>query len=115
MKINKTLLIAAIVSISGILMPSCSESFLNEELITSRNTEYFKIKLGLDDLSTGLYPLLKFKFNYIWGLLLFGRFAGQDGVVVDQQAVVDDVGHADLLGQQLGAETLAGPLLPTRA
>ena len=71
MKINKTLLIAAIVSISGILMPSCSESFLNEELITSRNTEYFKTQAGLDDLSTGLYPLLKFKFNYIWGIEMY--------------------------------------------
>ena len=71
MKINKTLLIAAIVSISGVLMPSCSESFLNEELTTSRNTEYFKTQAGLDDLSTGLYPLLKFKFNYIWGIEMY--------------------------------------------
>ena len=71
MKINKILLIATIVSLSGVLMPSCSESFLNEELITSRNTDYFKTQAGLDDLSTGLYGVLKFKFNYIWGIEMY--------------------------------------------
>ena len=71
MKINKILLIATIVSISGALMPSCSESFLNEELTTSRNTDYFKTQAGLDDLSTGLYGVLKFKFNYIWGIEMY--------------------------------------------
>jgi len=54
MKINKTLLIATIIGLSGVLMPSCSESFLNEELTTNRNTEYFKTQAGLDDLSTGI-------------------------------------------------------------
>jgi len=71
MKINKTLLIATIVCISGVLMPSCSESFLNEELTTSRNTDYFKTQAGLDDLSTGLYAVLKFKYNYIWGIEMY--------------------------------------------
>jgi starch-binding outer membrane protein, SusD/RagB family len=71
MKINKILLIATIVSISGALMPSCSESFLKEELTTNRNTDYFKTQAGLDDLSTGLYGLLKFKFNYIWGIEMY--------------------------------------------
>ena len=44
-------------------------------------------------------------------LFLLGRPAGQDGGVVDQEAVIDDVGHADFLGQQLGAEALAGAAL----
>ena len=47
---------------------SCSESFLDEELKTQYSTDRFKTQEGLDELVTGAYQKLKFKFNYIWGI-----------------------------------------------
>lgn len=44
----------------------CSKSFLNEELITARNTEDYKTTIGLDGLVTGMYQSLRFHFNYEW-------------------------------------------------
>ena len=47
---------------------SCKESFLDEKLITGHSTDYFKTQDGLDDLVTGAYQKLKFKFNYEWAI-----------------------------------------------
>lgn len=47
---------------------SCSESFLDEDLRTGLSTDYFQTQEGLDDLVTGAYQKLKFKFNYIWAI-----------------------------------------------
>jgi len=52
-------------------MPSCSDSFLDEEDIRRPNTDHFKTQQGLDDLVTGTYSTLKFKFNYVWGIQLY--------------------------------------------
>lgn len=71
MKINKILFISAIISACGVFLPSCSESFLDEEDIRVPNTDHFKTQQGLDDLATGTYSILKFKYNYIWGILLY--------------------------------------------
>ena len=46
-------------------MTSCSESFLDEDLKTQYSTDRFKTQEGLDELVTGAYQKLKFKFNYI--------------------------------------------------
>lgn len=45
-------------------MTSCSDDFIKEELITTRNNEYFQTQDGIDDLITGTYETLKFKFEY---------------------------------------------------
>ena len=45
---------------------ACSDSFLDEELITSYSTDYFLTQEGIDDLVTGAYQKLKFKCNYNW-------------------------------------------------
>ena len=68
MKLNRILLAALIASITGSSITSCSESFLDENLTTQYSTDRFKTQEGLDELVTGAYQKLKFKFNYIWGI-----------------------------------------------
>ena len=68
MKLNRILFAALIASITGSSITSCSESFLDENLTTQYSTDRFKTQKGLDELVTGAYQKLKFKFNYIWGI-----------------------------------------------
>lgn len=68
MKSNRILFAALIASITGSSITSCSESFLDENLTTQYSTDRFKTQEGLDELVTGAYQKLKFKFNYIWGI-----------------------------------------------
>ncbi len=68
MKINKLLFAAILTSVMGGSITSCSESFLDEKLKTQYSTDRFKTQEGLDELVTGAYQKLKFKFNYIWGI-----------------------------------------------
>ncbi len=52
---------------SVLMVPtSCKKSFLDENQITSLNTEDFKTTTGLDGLVIGMYQSLKFHFNYTW-------------------------------------------------
>lgn len=74
MKINKILLTALITGAIGGSLTSCSESFLDEELTTQFSTDYFKTQEGLDDLVTGAYQKLKFKFNYsTWSYMMYNN------------------------------------------
>ena len=68
MKLNRILFAALIASITGSSITSCSESFLDENLTTQYSTDRFETQEGLDELVTGAYQKLKFKFNYIWGI-----------------------------------------------
>lgn len=68
MKLNRILFAALIASVTGSSITSCSESFLDENLTTQYSTDRFKTQEGLDELVTGAYQKLKFKFNYIWGI-----------------------------------------------
>ena len=68
MKLNRILFAALIASITESSITSCSESFLDENLTTQYSTDRFKTQEGLDELVTGAYQKLKFKFNYIWGI-----------------------------------------------
>ena len=68
MKLNRILFAALIASITGSSITSCSESFLDENLTTQYSTDRFKTQEDLDELVTGAYQKLKFKFNYIWGI-----------------------------------------------
>lgn len=71
-KINYKIVLASILGATCFsLLESCSKDFLKEELITTPSTDLFKTTAGLDDLSTGVYSKLKFKFNYTWGMALF--------------------------------------------
>lgn len=68
MKLTIGTLLAAV---AGMTFSSCSSDFLDEKLTTNYSTERFTTQEGLDELSTGAYQKLKFKFNYIWGIELF--------------------------------------------
>ena len=68
MKLNRILFAAIMASVTGSSITSCSESFLDENLTTQYSTDRFKTQEGLDELVTGAYQKLKFKFNYIWGI-----------------------------------------------
>lgn len=69
MKLNKILYRSVIASlVLGFMAISCSDSFLDENLTTQYNTDRFKTQEGIDELVTGAYQKLKFKFNYIWGI-----------------------------------------------
>ncbi len=52
-------------------LQSCKEDFLDEELTTTYSTQTFTTQEGLDQLVTGTYQKLKFKFNYVWGIEMF--------------------------------------------
>lgn len=58
--------------LGGASLTSCSDSFLEEKQITDPSADYFKTQQGLDELVTGAYQKLKFKFNYIWGIECWG-------------------------------------------
>ena len=68
MKLNRILFAALMASVTGSSITSCSESFLDENLTTQHSKDRFKTQEGLDELVTGAYQKLKFKFNYIWGI-----------------------------------------------
>lgn len=57
-----------------ISMPSCADSFLDEELTTSYNTDYFNTEEGLEQLVIALYGNIRWHFGYEWayGITLYG-------------------------------------------
>ena len=55
MKTNKILYAALIAGATLGTVTSCSDSFLDEKLITEKGTAYFQTKEGIDDLVTGAY------------------------------------------------------------
>lgn len=71
MKLNKILFTSIMLSMMGGAVTSCSDSFLDEKLTTQYTTERLKTREGLDELVTGTYNVLKFKFNYIWAIECF--------------------------------------------
>ncbi len=58
----------------ALLLPSCSDDFLDEELTTAYSTQYFETAQGLEDLAISLYGNLRWHFGYEWayGLTLYG-------------------------------------------
>ena len=61
-KFNHIMTAALLVGMAGGIT-SCGNDFLDEKLKTQHSTDYFKTQEGLDDLVTGAYQKLKFKFN----------------------------------------------------
>lgn len=66
MKLNKICIAALVAGTVGMTFSSCKESFLDENQITQRDTEYFKTQDGIDALVTGAYQSLKFRYEYQW-------------------------------------------------
>jgi len=53
-----------------IVLISCSNNFLNEELITKDSVQSFQTQDGLDKLAIGMYKTFEFHFNYEWSYSL---------------------------------------------
>lgn len=49
-----------------LIIQGCEKDFLDEVMITARNTADYETTEGLDGLVTGMYQTLKFHFNYEW-------------------------------------------------
>lgn len=71
MKLNKLILATCVAGSMGMTFTACSDSFLEETQITQRDTEYFKTQDGLDDLVTGAYQALKFRYEYQWAYVMW--------------------------------------------
>jgi len=65
-KITTSLYILATAGSLLLFQPACKKTFLDENLITARNTQDFTTTDGLDGLSIGMYQSLRFHFNYEW-------------------------------------------------
>lgn len=59
---------------TALLAPSCSESFLDEDLSFAYSTQYFETAEGLEDLAISLYGNIRWHFGYEWayGTTLYG-------------------------------------------
>ena len=60
-------MIASLLSLTA--LTSCSD-FLNEELKTNRNTDYFDTNEGMEAMMNGIYFNLRFQFAFEWGVSL---------------------------------------------
>jgi len=69
------------------LVAACSESFLDEELITKDSTQSFETAEGLDKLAIGMYKTFEFHFNYEWAYTL-------QNYGTDEMSVGNDAGRA---------------------
>lgn len=69
MKLNKfiSMAVCAATVAGGMSLTSCSDSFLDEDLITQRSTDWFKTEAGINDLAAGAYIMLRFDYQYEWG------------------------------------------------
>lgn len=71
MKLNRILLSSLFFASMGVVTVGCSDSFLEEDQLTAKGLDYFKTEKGIDDLITGTYSTLCWKFNYQWGYGLY--------------------------------------------
>ncbi|WEK20187.1 MAG: RagB/SusD family nutrient uptake outer membrane protein [Candidatus Pedobacter colombiensis] len=65
-KISKLVYISFVLTCFLVLPTSCKKSFLDENMITAKNTQDFEKPDGLDGLVIGMYQSLRFHFNYEW-------------------------------------------------
>lgn len=63
---TKILYFALLATLCVTVPTSCKKNFLDENLITLRNTQDFQTTDGLDGLVIGMYQELRFHFNYEW-------------------------------------------------
>ena len=71
MKLNRILFSSLFLASMGFVATGCSDSFLDEEKINAKTLEYYKSEVGINDLITGTYSTLGWKFNYSWGYGLY--------------------------------------------
>lgn len=73
MKFSKYIIAAAMAG-AVVSMPSCADSFLDEEYTTAYSTQYFDSPEGLEKLAISLYGNIRWHFGYEWayGITLYG-------------------------------------------
>ncbi len=71
MKLNRILFSSLFLASMGFVATGCSDSFLDEDQLNAKNLEYYKSEVGINDLITGTYSTLGWKFNYSWGYGLY--------------------------------------------
>lgn len=65
--VNKNIYLVLLAGLmAGTSMTSCSD-FLDENLTTKQNTDYFNTNEGVESLMTGIYYNLRFHFSFEWG------------------------------------------------
>ena len=74
MNIRKYMMGGLLATIAVAGTTSCSSDFLDEELNTSFNTQYFETPEGLEALAVSLYGNIRWHFGYEWayGVTLYG-------------------------------------------
>lgn len=65
-KTSKIIYAALLAAMCVTVPTACKKNFLDENLITLRNTQDFQTTDGLDGLVIGMYQELRFHFNYEW-------------------------------------------------
>ncbi len=71
MKLNRILFSSLFLASMVFVATGCSDSFLDEDQLNAKNLEYYKSEVGINDLITGTYSTLGWKFNYSWGYGLY--------------------------------------------
>ncbi len=71
MKLNRILFASLLLASMGTVTTGCSDSFLEEDQLNAKNLSYSKTEEGLDNMVTGIYSTLCWKFNYSWGYGLY--------------------------------------------
>ncbi len=82
----------------GVVTVGCSDSFLEEDQLTAKGLDYYKTEKGLDDLITGTYSSLCWKFNYQWGYGLYNM--GVDEYTDANNEVVTMNGYTSLISTE---------------
>ena len=116
MKTNKILFAALIAGATLGTTTSCSDSFLEENQIAEKGATYFTTKQGIDDLVTGTYQKLKFKFNYIWGYELYNmgidEFTGGNNDIVSYNHYGDALNASETAANQPLWDNMYGTIEP---
>ncbi len=63
---KKNNIIISLFALGLLLITSCSEDFLKEDLTTQYSTQYFETQEGLEGLAVALYGNLRWHFGYEW-------------------------------------------------
>lgn len=82
----------------GFVATGCSDSFLDEEQLNRKNLDYYKSEDGINDLITGTYSTLGWKFNYSWGYGLYNM--GVDEYTDANNEVASMNGYSTLISTE---------------
>lgn len=114
---KKNILCAAFLSAATLTtVTSCGDDFLDEKLVTEKGKQYFETKNGIDDLVTGTYQKLKFKFSYIWGYNMYNmgidEFTGGNNDIAAWNHYGSDLNSGETASNQPLWDNMYGTIEP---